>query len=512
MTDLNEMLAQAVDALRQSRIDAAMPLLDAVLAQTPDHPQANAIKGTVTLLHGDTAQALGHFRKAAEAHADDPAFNQNYATALLSNGDAPSAEHHARRALAAQPDNIAVKQLLAHCLCVQSRDAEALPLLQQAVAEQPSLSAFNELGLALMELNRPGEAEDAFARASEINPDISAPWHNRGNAALDQHRPEDAIAAFDQAIRLMPDHAPSHVHRAQALLLSGRYKEGWEAYEARWALPDRLTLREDLSTPLWDGAPFVGRLLVYAEQGYGDSLQFARFLPAAAKRCGTVILDVPPPLHRLFASQGGGYEVTRSDMPLPDHDRRIPMMSLPRALDITLENLPAPEAYLQAPDDSGGWRDRLADIRGLKVGLTWRAFAESRGSAHRSVPLEALAPLFEVRDIAWISLQKETPQGDRPLPAGMRDVSSLLNDFADTASLIARLDLVITVDTAVAHLAGALGRPVWVMLPHGGDWRWLMARSDSPWYPRTRLYRQDSTRTWTPAAEAVARDLAGFRP
>ncbi len=512
MTDLNEMLAQAVGALQQSRIDAAMPLLDAVLAQAPDHPQANAIKGTINLLHGDVARALGHFRKAAEAHADDPAFNQNYATALLSAGDAPSAEHHTRRALAAQPDNVAVKQLLARCLCAQNRDAEAVPLLQQVVDEQPSLPAFNELGLALMELNRPGEAEDAFARATEINPDISAPWHNRGNAALDQHRPEDAIAAFDQAIRLMPDHAPSHVHRAQALLLSGRYKEGWEAYEARWALPDRLTLREGLTTPLWDGAPFAGRLLVYAEQGYGDSLQFARFLPVAAKRCGTVILDVPPPLHRLFASQGGGYNVTRQDMPLPDHDRRIPMMSLPRVLGITLENLPSPEAYLQPPDDIGVWRDRLADARGLKVGLTWRAFAESRGSTHRSAPLEALAPLFKVPDIAWASLQKETPQSDLPLPTNMRDMSPFLNDFADTASLIAQLDLVITVDTAVAHLAGALGRPVWVMLPHGGDWRWLMARSDSPWYRRARLYRQDGKRTWTPVVDAMARDLAQFRP
>lgn len=512
MTDLNEMLAQAVDALRQSRIDAAMPLLDAVLAQAPGHPQANVIKGTVTLLHGDVAQALGHFRKAAEAHADDPAFNQNYATALLSAGDAPSAEHRARRALAAQPNNMAVKQLLARCLCAQSRDAEAVPFLQQVVDEQPSLPAFNELGLALMELNRPGEAEDAFARATEINPDISAPWHNRGNAALDQHRPEDAIAAFDQAIQLMPDHAPSHVHRAQALLLSGRYKEGWEAYEARWTLPAPLTRRAPLSTPLWDGGPFTGRLLVYAEQGYGDSLQFARFLPHVAERGGTVILDVPPALHRLFASLGSDYEVTRQDEPTPAHDFRIPMMSLPRVLDMTLENLPAPEAYLHAPDDGGVWRDRLADARRCKVGLAWRAFAERRGSAHRSVPLTALAPLFKIPDIAWISLQKETLQDDLPLPAGMRDVSPFLNDFADTAALIGQLDLVITVDTAVAHLAGALGRPVWVMLPHGSDWRWLMARSDSPWYPCARLYRQDGTRTWTPAADAVARDLAGFRP
>ncbi|MEQ9557848.1 MAG: tetratricopeptide repeat protein [Rhodospirillales bacterium] len=510
MSDLNELLSQAIAALRESRIDAAAPLLDAMLTQAPDHPQANAFRGAISLLQGDSGGALRHFEKAADAHADDPAFNQNYATALLNSGDAPAAEDRARRALAAQPDNIAVKLLLAHSLRAQSRDAEALPLLQQVVADQPNLSAINDLGLTLMELNRPGEAADAFARATEINPDAFAPWHNRGNAALDQHHPEDAIAAFDQAIRLMPDHAPSHVHRAQALLLSGRYKEGWEAYEARWTLPKRLTLREPLSTPLWDGAPFTGSLLVYAEQGYGDSLQFARFLPDAAEPGGTIILDVPPALHRLFASQGGGYEVTRQDAPTPAHDLRIPMMSLPRVLGKTLENLPAPTAYLDAPDDGGVWRSRLADTPGRKVGLAWQAFAERRGSAHRSVPLAALAPLFETPDIAWISLQKEMPRDGLPLPAGLRDVSRHLNDFADTAALIAQLDLVITVDTAVAHLAGALGRPVWVMLPHGGDWRWLMDRPDSPWYPSARLYRQDSTRDWATVAGAVARDLAGL--
>ncbi len=510
MTDPDQLLTQAIAALRESRIAEAAPLLDAVLAQAPDHPQANAFKAAINLLSGDTAGALRHFEKAADAHADDPGFNQNYATALLSNGDAPAAENRARRALAAQPDNIAVKLLLARSLCAQDRNAEALPFLQEAVASQPNLSTVNDLGLALMELNRPDDAEEVFTRATEIDPNVFAPWHNRGNAALDQHRPDDAIAAFDQAIRLKPDHAPSHVHRAQALLLSGRYREGWEAYETRWTLPDRLTLREHLSTPLWDGAPFTGRLLVYAEQGYGDSLQFARFLPAVADRGGTMILDVPPAMHRLFASQAGGYDVTRQDAPTPDHDLRIPMMSLPRVLGITLDNLPAPTAYLEAPDDESAWSNRLADSRGRKVGLAWRAFAERRGSAHRTVPLTALAPLFEIPNITWISLQKETPPDDLPLPAGMRDLSRDLNDFADTAALIAQLDLVITVDTAVAHLAGALGRPVWIMLPHGGDWRWLINRPDSPWYPSARLYRQDRTRCWPPIAEAVARDLAGL--
>ena len=512
MTEPDELLTQAIAALRDSRVEQAAPLLDAVLAQAPDHPLTNALRGAVSLSLGDSAGALRHFEKAADAHADDPGFNQNYATALLASGDPQAAEDRARRTLAAATDNTAALLILARSLRAQERESDALPLLLQLAADHPGVSVCNEAGLCLMELDRPDEAEAAFRQASEFDPAAYEPWHNLGNSALDQHRPDDAIAAFDRVLRSFPDHPQSHVHRAQALLLSGRYAEGWDAYEWRWRLPNRLSLRDSLATSEWNGAAVDGRrLLVYAEQGFGDAIQFARFLPLVAERGAKVTLDVPPALYRLFASQGGGFEVSRQDAPAPPHDLRIAMMSLPRVLGITLENLPAPAAYLRAPTDGAAWRARLAG-GGRKVGLAWRAFAERRGSAHRSVPLTALAPLFDIPDISWISLQKETPPDDLPLPAGLQDLSGDIGDFADTATLISELDLVITVDTAVAHLAGALGVPVWIMLPRGGDWRWLMNRTDSPWYPTARLYRQGDDRTWGAVAAVVARDLEARAP
>ncbi|MEQ8229989.1 MAG: tetratricopeptide repeat protein [Rhodospirillales bacterium] len=509
MTDADQLLTQAITALRETRIDDAADALDAVLALIPGHSQANAFRGTIHLSQGNAVAALPYFRLAAEAHTADPGFNQNYAIALLAGGDAAAAEETARRALTNAPGNPVVLLTLARSLRAQGHEREALDLLHQVSTTQPSLAVCNEEGLCLMELNRPKEAEAAFTRAAEFDETAYEPWHNMGNAALDQHRPDDAIAAFDRAIQRAPDHAPSHVHRAQALLLSGRYSEGWESYEWRWKLPNRLTLRDDLSTPLWDGRPFTGkRLLIYAEQGFGDTLQFARFLPLAQARGGTVIVDVPAALYRLFASQNAGYEVSRQDEKVPAHDLRLPMMSLPRALDMTLDNLLAPQSCLSVAEGDGKWLKRLADAPGLKVGLAWRAFAERRGSAFRTVPLTALAQLFDITGVSWFSLQKETSRDDPPAPANLRDMSEHLTDFWETAAFIRQLDLVITVDTAVAHLAGALGRPVWIMLPYGNDWRWLTARSDSPWYPTARLYRQNIERTWNSVVEAVARDLA----
>ncbi len=510
MDDSEKLLAQAISELRQSRIDEAARHLDEVLALVPDHPLANSFRATVYLSQGNSAAALPLFRRAADAHAQDPAFQQNFAIALLQQDAFEEAETHARQALALNPQSAQVLGTLARSLRHQNRDADALPLLEQLAAAQPTVATLNDLGLCLMDLNRPDQAEAVFSRAADADPGISAPWHNLGNALLDQQRPDEAIAAYDRALAVDPADAASEVHKGQALLLAGKYVEGWNAYEARWRLAAKLTQRGDLTTPLWDGGPLDGRrLLVYAEQGMGDTIQFARFLSMAAGRGGPVIADVPAPLYRLFAEQGGDYDVSRQDQPPPPHELRLPMMSLARVLGIGLDALPGPTSYLTAGDDPQ-WSKRLAARPGPLVGLAWRALAEKRGSARRSVPLPDLAPLFARPDVSWVSLQKEYAPEDIPLPGPLLDASDGLGDFADTAALIACLDLVVTVDTAVAHLAGALGKPCWVMLPRGNDWRWLTGRSDSPWYPTARLYRQNDSREWASVVEAVAQDLARF--
>lgn len=507
MADRETQLQQVIGLIQSSRPEEAAAILDALLAENSGDAEAAYLRGFLHLASGKAQAAVPLFDRAAPGKQAEPFFHQNFARALLDSGDAARAEAEARLFHAARPDLPDAFFLLARCLRMLRRDAEALPLLAHAAVASPGMSAVNELGLCLLELDRAADAADAFRQAAERVPGMFQPWHNLGNALLDQHQPEAAIAAYDRALALAPDDAASHVHRAQALLLTGRYKEGFAEYEWRWRLPAPLTLRAGLTTPLWDGAPLAGRrLLLYAEQGLGDTLQFARFVPMAARRGGRVILDVPPALHRLLEGLPGATQVSRQDGPVPDHDLRLPLMSLPHVLGVSLETLPS-AACLPVPDP-GPWAGRLAHLSGRKVGLAWKALAEKRGSALRSAPLAALAPLFALAGISWISLQKDVPAEDRPLPPHILDVSGHLGDFADTAALIAGLDLVVTVDTAVAHLAGAMGKPVWVMLPAGCDWRWMMARADSPWYPTARLFRLDRGTGWAGTAAALARALA----
>lgn len=506
MADRETQLQQVIGLIQSSRPDEAAAILDNLLAADPRDAEACYLRGFLHLAGGKAQAAVPLFDRAAPGKQTDPFYHQNFARALLGSGDVARAEVEARQFHTARPDIPDASSLLARCLRLLGREAEALPLLAHAAAVSSAMAEVNELGLCLLELDRPAEAADAFRQAAELAADRFQPWHNLGNALLDQHQPEAAIAAFDRALALAPEDAASRVHRAQALLLLGRYAEGFVEYEWRWRLPATLTLRGGLTTPLWDGAPLAGRrLLLYAEQGFGDTLQFARFVPMAAQRGGRIILDVPPALHRLLSGLPGAAQVSRQDAPAPDHDLRLPLMSLPHALGVTVETLPA-APYLPVPDP-GPWAGRLAHLSGRKVGLAWKALAEKRGSALRSAPLAALSPLFALPGISWISLQKDVPAEDRPLPPHMPDVSGHLGDFADTAALIAGLDLVVTVDTAVAHLAGAMGKPVWVMLPAGCDWRWLMAREDSPWYPTARLFRLTREAGWAGIAAALTRAL-----
>lgn len=511
MSRREEKLYKVVELAQAGRLDEAGRILDGLLAVTPDDPDANAMRGAVLMAMHRAREALPHFARAAQAKQSDPGFRYNFARALVACGQPEVAEPHARAALQPAPTDPDRAMLLATCLRAQGREREAEAVLRPAAEARPTPTLLNELGLCLSDQNRADEAEAVLRRTLDLAPNMAQAWHNLGNTFLDRHRASEAADAFRRSLELRPEHAESRVHLGQALLLQGIYQEGWQEYEARWSMPQRLSVREDLTTPLWDGAPLAGRrLLLYAEQGFGDTLQFARFVPMAAQRGGRIILDVPPALHRLLGGLPGAAQVSRQDAPAPDHDLRLPLMSLPRVLGITLETLPA-APYLSLPDP-GPWAERLAHHSGRKVGLAWKALAEKRGSALRSVPLAALSPLFALPGISWISLQKDVPAEDRPLPPDVHDLSGHLGDFADTAALIAGLNLVVTVDTAVAHLAGAMGKPVWVMLPAGCDWRWLMAREDSPWYPTARLYRQPAPGDWQSVIAALARDLMATAP
>ncbi len=436
-------------------------------------------------------------------------------------------------------------------LLARRRDREdlAIQLIQQAIAVSPAVAEYHsDLGVALMADGRLREAMAAFRQAAAIKPDHLPAIYNLGNAlkaagqldeAVTEYRRalavssdcfqahnnlaivlrlqgccDQAVIAYRDALRLQPDNPEIHWNLAISLLLQGKLQEGWPELEWRWdckwARP-----RRDLAQRQWTGDDPAGRtILLHADEGFGDTIQFIRYAPLLAGRGARVVVECQPELKRLLLGLAGAQQVLAEGEPLPPTDLHCPLLSLPLAFGTTLETIPAAVAYL-TPDANSveTWRARLsADPARLKVGLVWAGRPTHQDDPNRSVLLPLLAPLAEVPDVSYYSLQKgvAAQQAQNP-PCGWRvtDCTADLADFADTAALIANLDLVIAVDTAVAHLAGALGKPVWVLLPFSPDWRWLLGRSDSPWYPTLRLFRQPRRGDWTGPIEEVARELRG---
>ncbi|MFD2184207.1 tetratricopeptide repeat protein [Rhodoplanes azumiensis] len=466
-------------------------------------------------------------------------------------------------------DFYALHQLGLIC-CDRKRFADAVLLLATAVEARPdSPEALCNLALALRGLGRLDEAVAACDAALALAPDHTAAHHNRGNALLDLDRPAEAAAAHERAVALDPKNAESlyglgnalrELHRFDAAmdcydkalslapqrsdirfnvallnLLTGRLREGFAGYAHRLEKPEFAELRGRFAAPAWAGEPVEGRsMLLHPEQGAGDVIQFVRYAPLLAARGARVICAVTAPLKPLIDSLAGpSIQVTVWDRTAPPaHDLHCPYLSLPAGFGTTLDTIPASVPYLAAaPARIAAMADRIAaavaaagtvpgagsgapaDVPRLRVGLVWAgnpAFANDR---HRSIPLTTLAPLLGLPDIDFISLQKDLREGDEAFLQhhGVARLGPDLADFAATAAAVQNLDLVITVDTAVAHLAGALGRPVWILLPFSPDWRWLTGRTDSPWYPTARLFRQPALGDWASVAVTLRTALAELR-
>jgi hypothetical protein len=293
--------------------------------------------------------------------------------------------------------------------------------------------------------------------------------------------------------------------------LQGNFREGWEEYEARWDTESFGAVKRSFSQPLWRGEPLAGEsILLHAEQGFGDTMQFVRYVPLVASRGGQVVLEIQPRLRRLLGNLPGAAKVIVRGEELPEFSWHCPLLSLPLAFDTRLANIPAKVPYLYPGEmEVQKWSRRLQGD-GLRVGLAWAGNPNHVREGERSIPLEQLAPLMQVAGTTFYSLQKGPATAQIHKLPGIRliDLDSQQNDFADTAAIIANLDLVITVDTAVAHLAGAMGKPVWVLLHHVPDWRWLLHRDDSPWYPAARLFRQTIAKDWTSVIGRVRMELA----
>jgi hypothetical protein len=369
------------------------------------------------------------------------------------------------------------------------------------------------LGSALRRLRRFEEAADACRKAIELNPTSPMERYNLGVVYLDQCRIAEAIACLREAVELKPTEPLPHWGLALALLVDGQFAEGWKEYEWRWECTELFPARPKFSQPTWDGSDLSGKtILLHSEQGFGDAIQFARYATLLARQEARVILQCSPMMRRLFATIPGVHAIHCEPEPLPRFDVHCSLLSLPRTLGTTLETIPAQIPYLSAnPDLAAAWKQRLAAIAGKrKVGIAWAGNPDHQRDQDRSCGLAALAPLASHADVALISLQKGPAASQTAAPPpGMilHDFTPELETFADTAALIANLDLVITVDTSIAHLAGAMGKPVWTLLAFAPDWRWLLNRTDSPWYPTMRLFRQPSPGDWGSVVAAVCEQL-----
>lgn len=516
-------------------------------AAPPDENAATWLeRGARSEAQGKLADAVDCFQRALALEPDSFEAARALAFGWARLGDVDQAEYFTGAALKLDPTWAPLQLLLADLLRQQGRLEEALRACEEAVRLAPQLpQARNNLGNALKDLGRTAEAiaqfraglaldrtlpelhfnlalslqlaeqfaeaEAHYRAAAELRKDFVQAWLNLASLHEQQDNVRGALEAYRGAIKSAPDEVAAHVNYAQHLLRLGRFDEGWKEYEWRWRLPEMAAWAPQFDRPEWDGSELAGRtVLVYAEQGFGDALQFVRYVPLIEKRGGKAVLRCAATLKPLFAGVPGIGQVVDEREPLPAFDFCCPLLSLPRLFNTTLDSIPADVPYIRADANKAReWRDRLASQQpAVHVGLVWTT--DSKIAHHKALPLEALAPLAQIGGLVLHSLQTgaAAAEAERP-PPGMALInqSAHLRDFSDTAALIANLDLVISIDTAVVHLAGAMAKPVWTVLAQPADWRWLVDRQDSPWYPTMRLFRKPRGAPWLDISQQLAKAL-----
>ncbi len=464
-------------------------------------PEPRAAQQPATGAGSGTAQGAARAQQGVDAHR---------------RGDIDGAERAYQSALAADPAQPLALHYLGVARYQRGRLAEALPLLERAAALVPGEAEFhNNLGLALAALDRNDEAIAAYRRSLAIKPEHATAWNNLGLVLQATNRLPDAIDAFRHALRPAPDFAQAHWNLALALLAHGDYAEGWREYEWRLRLPELGGRAAPQPAPRWQGEDIDGKtLLVTTEQGLGDAIQFVRYASTVAMRGARVIMQAPAPLRRLLASARGIASTIAAGEAAPACDHSVPLLSIPGVIGVTADDRSCSVPYLQS--DTARRTAIAAQIAGIagesrRIGVAWSGSPHNANDRRRSLPLAALAPLLEIPGIAWFSLQKGEDEAQvAQLPAAASRLHRLeaRNDFDGTAALVDALDAIVTVDTSLAHLAGALAQPVHILLPFAPDWRWGTQGGTTPWYPTARLYRQPSTGDWAAAVELLRARLA----
>ncbi len=392
---------------------------------------------------------------------------------------------------------------------------EAIACFKKALEINPIMSkAWGNIGSALYKRGLIEEAIEYYKKALKLKPNLAENWLNIGTSLIDIGKPREAIQYLQKAIDIKPNYALAHFNLSFARLLLGDFKRGWFEYMWRWGLEEFQI--PQFPQPIWDGSNLDGKTIyIHGEQGFGDTIQFVRYIPLIVERGGRIILAAQKVLLSLLKTVDGISEIVTWGDPIPNFDVHCPLLGLPLAFETNLETIPSKVTYLSV--HSGlikNWAKKICSEENvLKVGLAWAGSQYHKKDIFRSINLEQFAPLGDLNGIVFYSLQKGkgSEQAKNP-PRGMKliDFMDEVQDFSDTAAIIENLDLVISVDTAIAHLAGALGKPVWLLLPFAPDWRWMLDREDSPWYPTMRLFRQPAMRDWDSVIRRVAKELRGL--
>jgi Flp pilus assembly protein TadD len=478
------LFASALRWFQSGELAKAQQACGKILEHSPENPSALNLLGGIRCQEKRFAEAVELLLRAVRAEPDAASIHYNLAGAYRSNGQMEEAIGSFRKALSVQPTLADAHHNLGLTLQDCGRVDEAVASLRMAVVQQPRNARYhNSLGWAL--------------------------WN--GGAG------DEAVTHYHGAIRLQPDYAPAHNNLALAWLSRGDLLDGWREYDWRWKVAGFAGADHHVPGPLWVGGDLKGkRLLVYTEQGFGDALQFGRYIPLLTEKGARVILQCRRELWRLFQSLQGVERLVVKNEEIGPYDVQCPLMSLPRAFGTNRQTIPSAVPYLQAPADAvEEWGRRLGPAGGrLRVGLAW--WITKQPDLWRTCPLERFLPLIPLVDrLQFYSLQvdaalEHSPDAARRL--ALVDLRPHLTDFAETAALMEHLDLVLSVDTSVVHVAGALGRPTWVLLPHIADWRWMQGRADSPWYPTARLFRQPARGEWDAVIDRVLACLSELPP
>jgi tetratricopeptide (TPR) repeat protein len=520
--DVERQFAAALALQRKGKQDAARDAYERIIAVRPDHIDSLNNLAVIEWTSKNLMRALDLLGRVIALAPGNPIYMRSLGQLLNDMSSYDRAATAFELAAKLDPADALSWHYLGVTFFHLERWDDAIAASLKAIELNPQNSdAFQNLGVTLAALRQFDRATELLQEAVRLDPRSFGAWYNLGNQLLMLNRFVDAADAFRRSIALQPNRAESHLNLAIALLTEGKLKQGWREFEWRWQSEHMRNQQRPAALPRWDGSRKARTILLHAEQGLGDTLQFCRYAPLVSARGHDVVLEVQPELVDLLAhnlaSDSLKVVARAADYPgisgLPRFDALSHLMTLPGIFKTTLETIPS-APYLRAPDDKvAAWRQRLDALPGgLRVGLAWAGNPWNNArvvDAFRSMPLTTLAPLFATSGMSFLSLQKGEAARQireaRTLPC--HDLTSELTDFTATAALVANLDLVICVDTAIAHLAGAMGKPVWLLSRFNGDWRWFTERSDSPWYPSMRIFRQQADRSWPLVIEEVQRAL-----